>query len=151
MLGAGVSALWAGEVIRNFFRRITMKRRVFLCMVGMLLLLTTSAWSYDGTIATFADLAPDFSTPLFTVDGATVTGGWSDAQTGLNLHMVLTNHIYNNAFFTMDPLTLSNGMTGPGAIKFYDDGEIPAQISPLFEVDFQSAGKCQNKRQIFIT
>jgi hypothetical protein len=121
-----------------------MKRRAFSIILFVLLLATNSAWSivpwsYDGTIATFSDPALNGLTPLFTVDGAQITGGWSDAMTGLNLQVVLTGQTYNNAFFTMDPLTLTGGLTGAGTIKFYGDGEIPAQISPLFQIDFDSA------------
>jgi hypothetical protein len=118
-----------------------MKGKVVLISLFLVSVLATSAWSYDGTIATFADPALSGATPLFSVDqgGGQVTGGWSDAMTGLNLQIVLTGHTYANAFFTMQPLTLSSGTTGPGAIKFYADGENPALLSPLFQIAFTSA------------
>jgi hypothetical protein len=125
------------------FRRTGMeKRRVVSIVLSLVFVLTTSAWSsYDGTIATFSDPALNGSTPLFSVDqgGGQVTGGWSDAMTGLNLQIVLTGHTYDNAFFTMQPLSLSGSTTGAGAIKFYADGENPALLSPLLQIAFTSA------------
>jgi hypothetical protein len=116
------------------------RRRVVSIVLSLVSMLATSAWSYDGTIATFSDPALNGSTPLFSINqgGGQVTGGWSDAMTGLDLQIILTGHTYANAFFTMQPLTLTGNTTGSGAIKFYADGENPALLSPLFQIAFAS-------------
>jgi hypothetical protein len=116
-----------------------MKRRVLPAVFSVFFLAASSAWSFDGTIATFADPAAGPLTPLFTVDGSTVTGGWADERTGLNLDVVLTGTTYPDAFFNMTPLTLTGFITGSGTIKFYADGENPAAVSPLFQIDFTSS------------
>jgi hypothetical protein len=115
-----------------------MKRRAISIVLSVLFLWIVAAWSHGQTIATFSDPS-NGSTPLFTVGGGQVTGGWADSMTGLNLQVVLTGSTYNNAFFTMAPLTISGGLTGSGAVKFYADGENPGSLSPLFEVAFASA------------
>lgn len=108
--------------------------------------LVTSAGA--ATIATFADPALNGTTPLFTVDviGGQITGGWSDARTGLNLHLPVPGpnppgiEVYNNAWFTMTPLayagTLASGTTGPGTIEFFADGTVGPV---LLRITFDSA------------
>ena len=116
----------------------------------LLVALTLSASSARAiTIATFADPAPDDTTPLFTVTfggGGSVVGGWDDSQTGLDLQVPITGppvSLYQDAFFTMSLLTYSGdsdgGPTGPGTIKFFEDNDDPATAQPLVMFSFDSA------------
>ncbi len=101
--------------------------------------LLAAAAAQASTIATFADPAADGSTPLFSIDlvADTITGGWTDAQTGLNLEIGATT--YTDAWFTMTPLAYAAptfmGMTGAGEINFYADG---APGTPLLKIAFAS-------------
>lgn len=102
--------------------------------------------AYSGTIATFSDSGLNASTPLFTINSTTktVTGGWSDAQVGLNLQVVFTGNTFNDVFFTMTPLVMTTGSltydtTDAGTIKFFADNANPISATPLLQVDFDSA------------
>ena len=71
----------------------------FLLSLAVALMFVGNA--YSDTIATFSDPALNASTPLFKVDDVakTIKGGWTDAQTGLNLHVVVNGHTFNDVFF----------------------------------------------------
>lgn len=100
---------------------------------------------YGETIATFADPALNSSTPLFSVNNVTktITGGWNDTQTGLDIQLVYTGNFFEDAFFTMTPLaytgSLAYAATGSGTIKFYADNVNPNSDMPIFQIDFASA------------
>jgi len=108
---------------------------------------TSWASAVTSTIATFADPAADSTAALFEVDltNNLITGGWDDCQTNLDLDVVLSGHIFNDAFFTMTPVSYSGditgGVTGGGAITFRKDGEggNTAPITPLILIEFDSA------------
>jgi hypothetical protein len=76
------------------------------------------------TIATFADPAADGSTPLFSSDGTTLTGGWSG--TGLTLQTPgLAIPDVADATFTLTPLNITPVVAGldslsGGTIQFFD-------------------------------
>jgi hypothetical protein len=101
--------------------------------------------AYSDTIATFSDPALNASTPLFKVDNVakTIKGGWTDAQTGLNLQVVINGNTFNNTFFTMTDLTytgsLSYAVTGAGTIKFFANNSDTAIATPLLQIDFASS------------
>jgi hypothetical protein len=117
----------------------------FVMILAVALMFVGSA--YSGTIATFADPALNASTPLFTVNGIanTVTGGWGDDKTGLNLQVVWTGNTFNDAFFTMTPLTITSKplgtlayfITGGGTIKFFKNND-PTSATPILQIDFAS-------------
>lgn len=98
------------------------------------------------TVATFADPAPDGSTPLFTIDlvNDRITAGWPDSMNGLTL-IVPGVGTWNNAFFTMTDLSYTApgfiGVTNVGAynIRFFADGDDPNTATPLVRIDFTSA------------
>jgi hypothetical protein len=100
---------------------------------------------FGGTIATFSDPALSATTPLFTVNDVTktVSGGWLDSQTGLDLQVVLTGNTFNNAFFTMTPLSytgsLNYAVTGAGTIRFFADNADPLSATPILQIDFDNA------------
>ncbi len=73
------------------------------------------------TIATFADPASDGSTPLFTLSGSTLSGGWSD--TGLDLVTPISGDEFPDATFTMTDLTVldTEGTLSGGTIEFFDN------------------------------
>jgi hypothetical protein len=123
----------------------TMKTYFVMVVVATLMLVGNA---YSGTVATFADPALNASTPLFNINGVanTVTGGWGDDQTGLNLQVVWTGNTFNNAFFTMTPLTITakpvNGTlvyftTSGGIIKFFKDGDLTS-ATPILQINFDS-------------
>lgn len=75
------------------------------------------------TVATFADPAQDSSTPLFELDGSTLTGGWN--STGMTLQTPgLGGANYTDAGFSMTPLTVSGTFpsytVSGGSIEFTD-------------------------------
>jgi len=106
-----------------------------------------SAWGNSFLVATFADPALDSSTPLFTVlygTSGSVTGGWGDAQTGLDLEVpIISSNPFIDAFFEMTPLVYNGdatgGTTGNGTIKFFGDGDNPGTATPLVKIVFDSA------------
>lgn len=115
-------------------------------VAGLTLMVAVLSPMQAGTIATFSDPASDASTPLMQVDllNDIITGGWADSQMGLDLEVVYTGNIFEDAFFTMTALTytgdINGGVTGGGAIKFYKDGD-SSDVSavPLVQFDFDSA------------
>ena len=120
--------------------------KVLLYMVLVLGFSANSVWGDLITVATFADPALDSSTPLFTVvygTGGSVTGGWSDAQTGLDLEVPIINNTYFDAFFELTDLVYNGnsggGTTGGGTIKFFADGANPITATPVVTVGFDSA------------
>lgn len=126
-----------------------MKREkvIGLLVMCVIVVYTTSASAVTTTIATFADPATDSTTALFVVDltNELITGGWDDLQTNLNLNVVYSGHIFNDAFFTMTPVSYSGditgGVTGGGVIMFRNDGDSgnPGPITPLIRIEFDSA------------
>ena len=108
---------------------------------------TTWAGAVTSTIATFADPAADSTAPLFEVDltNGFIRGEWDDSQTNLNLNVVYSGHIFNDAFFTMTPVSYSGditgGVTGGGVIMFRMDGQGSGAtaITPLIRIEFDSA------------
>ena len=124
-----------------------MRINVLLLMVLVLGFLGSSAWGNSFLVATFADPALDSSTPLFTVvyePGGSVTGGWGDAQTGLDLEVpIISNIPFTDAFFEMTPLVYnggsSGGATGGGTIKFFEDGDNPNTATPVVKIVFDNA------------
>ena len=114
----------------------------FLIILAVALMFVGNA--YSGTVATFSDPALNASTPLFNVNSITktVTGGWDDTKTGLNLQVVRTGNTFSNAYFTMTPLTMTAGSlaydtTGSGTIRFFKDGD-PTSATPILQIDFDS-------------
>jgi hypothetical protein len=130
--------------LRKDGRKMRTMKTYCVMILAVALMFVGNAYS-SSTVATFADPALNASTPLFNVNSATktVTGGWSDTQTGLNLQVVWTGNTFNNAYFTMTPLTMSTGAltydtTGAGTIKFFKDGD-PTSATPLLQIDFTSS------------
>ncbi len=97
-------------------------------------LLFAASLANAGTVATFFDPAPDGSTPLFTLDGATLSGGWSGM--GLDLVTPINSGFYPNATFTMTNLTVLDlfGTLSGGTIQFKD-----SIGNPLLRIDFNEA------------
>jgi len=115
-------------------------------MVILVMVLVFIGNAYSGTIATFSDPALNASISLFNINSTTktVTGGWSDAQTGLNLQVVFTGNTFNDVFFTMTPLVMTAGSltydtTGAGTISFFANNANPLSATPLLQIDFDSA------------
>lgn len=123
-----------------------MKREKIIGLLVMCIIAvyTTSADAVTTTIATFDDPAVGSTTPLFVVDltNDLITGGWDDWQTNLNLDVVYSGHVFNDAFFTMTPVSysgdISGGVTGGGVIMFRATSQ-PQPITPLIRIDFDSA------------
>ncbi|MHB0946887.1 MAG: PEP-CTERM sorting domain-containing protein [Sedimentisphaerales bacterium] len=100
------------------------------------------------TLATFADPSPSSSNYLFKVDFTQmeITGGWSDAQTGLVLEIPVTGYTVENssafqdAWFEMSTVQITSayslyGETGAGVINFYENG---TAVNPLVTINFES-------------
>ena len=131
-----------------------MKSSKAIWLAAICIIFAHTAWAHAATmtIATFDDPAVDGTTPLFEINltSNTMTGGWDDSQTGLDLDVVCSGHIFNDAFFTMTPLTytgnISGGSTGSGIIQFRSDGEGTgtAPIDPLIQIEFNSANVSLN-------
>ncbi len=95
-------------------------------------------------VATFSDPALSGNTPLFEIDfgyPGSLTGGWKDDQTGLNLEIVGVDDPYIDAFFIVPaPIVYDgdSGSTGPGVIEFYEDGDT-VMAEALLKLEFGSA------------
>jgi hypothetical protein len=121
-----------------------MLKRVFVSLLVAVIVILSCGLTQAAavTITTFADPTVDGSTPLFTVDLGSnfISGGWLDSQTGLDL-VIFGNH-FNNAFFKMDPVSytggLTGGETGNGIIRFFADGQDPG-TTPLVQIVFNKA------------
>jgi hypothetical protein len=94
------------------------------------------------TIATFADPSKNSANPLFKVDfvHSMLTGGWSDAKTGLTLEIPYSGNNFADAWFSMTNVTITNisgtsGDTGSGEINFYANN---TSTNPLLAIDFTS-------------
>lgn len=87
--------------------RITSSVRAAASGVGAIMAVLAVPSSLSaGTIATFADPAPDGSMHLFEINLVTdiVSGGWPDSRTGLTLQVPWTGMNYTDAFFEMEDL-----------------------------------------------
>lgn len=112
---------------------------ILMVFMGVVFLWQTGAEATTVTIATFDDPTFDSSTPLFKVDliKNLITGGWADSQNNLDLDIKDT--VYENAYFTMTPISYTTGVvagaTGSGTITFFENN----QNTPLIQIDFDSA------------
>ncbi len=101
------------------------------------------------TVATFADPATNYTTPLFTVDldNGIITGEWPD-EPGLDLIIFGdSNNPFEDAFFKMTDPTgttgvkyaggIMGGETGGGIIKFFENGQ-DTSTTPLIQITFDS-------------
>ncbi len=92
------------------------------------------------TVATFADPSNNASAPLFSFDGATLTGQWLGPNSGLLLQTPgVAAPDYANAQFQMSPLTVASNFGGiyamnGGTINFFDQLN-----NPLMTISFTSA------------
>lgn len=108
-------------------------RHVLLSAAGALAL---GSLAHADTVATFADPATGPTTPLFTVNGNLLTGGWSG--TGLTLQTPGTPAPdYLDVTFTITPLVLIplfNGffMTSGGVVTFFDG------VNPILTITFSN-------------
>lgn len=91
------------------------------------------------TILTFADPADGPSTPLFTLAGGQLTGGWASGNTGLTLETPgLAAPDFVNAWFDFTPVTVTpTGFPpfwnlGPGQIRFYAFGGVVPLATIVF-------------------
>lgn len=105
-----------------------------VCVSGMALATTT--------VATFADPSPDGQSPLFTINTTTntISGGWDDSLTGLNLEIKLgVAQVFTDAWFVMTDVSLLGSpysyTTGGGQIDFYADG---TNTNPILTITFAS-------------
>ena len=96
------------------------------------------------TIATFEDPSGNSNNPLFTVVFATSTingyirGGWSGDGLTLEIPYNTSSPSFDNVWFFMPDVTIySDGATGHGTIKFFEDGD-PVTATPLVEINFDS-------------
>jgi hypothetical protein len=98
------------------------------------------------TVATFADPSKNSSNPLFKVDFTSMklTGGWSDANTGLTLQIPYSGHIFTDAWFNITDVNITTmiptqwgpfGQLDQGKIRFYADTN---NTNPLLIIDFDS-------------
>lgn len=106
-------------------------------VVGMSVLAAAASFAGADTIATFADPAMSGATPLFELDGNTLSGSWSG--TGLTLMTPgLSAPDFTDVTFTMSAVNLTGTLpfsaTGPGSIDFFDSSN-----NPLFTISFDSA------------
>jgi len=125
-----------------------MQCRARAAAVGVTVIAAVACFATEldaGTIATFADPAPDASAYLFRIDLAadTVSAGWPDSNEGLTLEVIPSGQAYAGAFFTMTDVAytggLTGGCTGPGTVRFFRDGDDPLTADPLVEISFASA------------
>ena len=118
-----------------------MKKFGWLVMFAALLAAPVMATS---TVATFLDPSAGSGDPMFVVDltANTITGGWADSQTGLDLLVPWSgNAVFNDAFFIMDPIVYNGGQaggaTGSGIIKFFENNQ-DTDTTPLVQIVFDS-------------
>jgi len=105
-------------------------------LAGAIGALAVAGLAQADTVATFADPGTVPATPLFTVSGPTLTGGWS----GLGLTLLTPGTPapdYTDVTFVMTPLTVTPlfpgfGTTNGGTIGFFDG------ITLIFEIQFDS-------------
>ncbi|MHC4719724.1 MAG: hypothetical protein ACYSYT_04520 [Planctomycetota bacterium] len=74
-------------------------KAIWLAVICIILAHTARAHAATKTIATFGDPAVDGTTPLFEINltSNTITGGWDDSQTGLDLDVVYSGHMFHDA------------------------------------------------------
>ncbi|MCK4629100.1 MAG: hypothetical protein KAT56_08845 [Sedimentisphaerales bacterium] len=125
---------------------------MLLVLVGALFVVSAPNQGYADSpqlVATFADPSLSGNTPLFEIDfgyPGSLTGGWTDDQTGLNLEIVGVDDPYMDAFFIMpEPIVyygdIRGGSTGPGTIEFYADGDtVMAEALLKLEFGYASLG-----------
>jgi hypothetical protein len=113
--------------------RASVVRRFPITLIIVSVLFAASASAATVTVATFADPAADGSTPLFTLSGDTLSGGW--AGSGLELLTPFDSGAFPDATFAMTDLTVLNpgGTLSAGAIEFFDQSS-----SLLLRIDFES-------------
>ncbi len=126
-----------------------MKRRLlvlYAIVLSTILVFIGNVNAGSVTVATFADPSGDAGNPLFRVDwtNSIITAGWADSQINLDLQIVLTGASYPDAWFAMDPLTITStiifggskfGETGAGQIRFYENN---TSTNPVLNIDFTS-------------
>lgn len=104
--------------------------RVWTLAIGLFLVIAMSAPAPAMMISQFDAPAADGTTPMFVLDTTsdTLTGGWGDERTGLDLEMGVAGggSVFIDAYFTMSPVAYtgpdSGGDTGGGTLTFYPDG-----------------------------
>jgi hypothetical protein len=103
-------------------------------IVAALVLAAPAAWASTITVGTFADPAGNSSTPLFTIEDTTLSGGWSG--TGLTLAVPVASATYHDATFTITDLSIvdAEGALSGGSIQFYDNAS-----NPVLKIDFAGA------------
>lgn len=113
--------------------RASAVRRLPITLVLVSVLFAASVNAETVTVATFADPAADSSTPLFTLSGDTLSGGWTGS--GLELITPFDGGAFPDATFAMTDLTVldPDGTLSAGAIEFFDQFN-----SLLLRIDFGS-------------
>lgn len=119
-----------------------------LLMVCVAVVLASGVANASFTVATFADPSNNSNKPLFTVDWSTntVTGGWADSESNLDLVVMCTHTTYNDVWFEFSPVTIIStasfggrtmGVTNGGQINFYASGKSKNESpGPLVTVTF---------------
>jgi hypothetical protein len=121
-------------------RRTKMKKFGWWVMCAAVLAAPAMATT---TVATFSDPSTGSGDSMFTLDltADTLTGGWADSKTGLNLFFPTSSIVFVDAFFTMSPVAYAGGMsggtTGGGMLKFFANNQNTA-TTPLLQITFQS-------------
>jgi hypothetical protein len=102
--------------------RIAFGKKGLFLGVAVLLAVGSAAQADTFTLATFADPAINGTTPLFTYDGATLTGQW--VAPGMKLETPgVPAPDFANATFVMTPVAVAGPLGGPttgGQIAFFD-------------------------------
>lgn len=129
-----------------------MKRVLLFCVA---IALVSVAQAGTVTVATFEN--PSFGSfdPLFEIietgtNVGTISGGWGDDQTGLDLNIKYTGTpvIYEDAWFEMEAVAYAGdyvgwmtapAVTGSGVINFHADNDLSSDI-PIFQIKFDKAG-----------
>ena len=81
-----------------------MRTSIAIGIVAALALAAPAALASTITVGTFADPAGNSSTPLFTLEDGTLSGGWSG--TGLALAVPVAGATYHDATFTITDLSV---------------------------------------------
>ncbi len=128
VLSARTPALLPGET------RLLKTTLVILLAAALL-----AATAPGDTIATFSDPALDGTTPLFTLSGGTLSGGWvnpGSPDLPLDLIMPNTGVTYPDASFSMTDLTVLDpfGTLSGGVLEFHDSSD-----ELVLRIDFDSA------------